>query len=177
MNHYITLGLTPSATPEEVTTAYRTMRSGAHPDKQGDAAQFHKIQAAYEVLSDPARRAKYDQSGDDTVEEGRALRTLIEMLVNVVDQREDDSNPLTVCQDNIEQNLYGLQHNIRVAEHKAVKMDKASKRIAKKSGGQCMMSQALTHHAADLRKQIVRMNAELDFGAEMLELLTEFEYH
>jgi molecular chaperone DnaJ/curved DNA-binding protein len=58
--HYDTLGVTKSATPEELKKAYRKLASQHHPDKGGDTAKFQEIQTAYDVLSDPAKRSQYD---------------------------------------------------------------------------------------------------------------------
>jgi curved DNA-binding protein len=61
MDHYNTLGVAKNATPEEIKKAYRRMAAIHHPDKGGDTAEFQKIQAAYEALSDPQKKQEYDQ--------------------------------------------------------------------------------------------------------------------
>jgi hypothetical protein len=65
-NHYQTLRVDPHATPHRVRHAYRRMAQKFHPDKyagRGDsAALMARINGAYAVLSDPARRAAYDAS-------------------------------------------------------------------------------------------------------------------
>jgi curved DNA-binding protein len=60
MNHYHTLGIDKSATQEDIKKAYRKLASIHHPDKGGDTSTFQKIQAAYEILSNPQKRADYD---------------------------------------------------------------------------------------------------------------------
>lgn len=61
MDHYNTLGVTKTSTPEEIKKAYRTLASKHHPDRVGgDTATFQKIQAAYETLIDPQKREEYD---------------------------------------------------------------------------------------------------------------------
>ncbi|MBX3118296.1 MAG: DnaJ domain-containing protein [Fimbriimonadaceae bacterium] len=61
---YEVLGLTHKATPDEIRTAYRKLVKRYHPDHSPDANSteiFLKVQEAYEVLSDPDRRAEYDR--------------------------------------------------------------------------------------------------------------------
>ncbi len=61
-NYYAILGVLPSATLEEIRSAYRRHAKGYHPDRFGhDSAPFLNVQEAYEVLSDPANRASYDR--------------------------------------------------------------------------------------------------------------------
>lgn len=60
MSHYDTLGISKTATPEEIKRAYRKLASQHHPDKGGDTAKFQQIEEAYRVLSDPTQRMQYD---------------------------------------------------------------------------------------------------------------------
>jgi curved DNA-binding protein len=59
-DHYQTLGVSRTATQEEIKKAFRKLASQHHPDKGGDTATFQKIQAAYDTLGDAAKRADYD---------------------------------------------------------------------------------------------------------------------
>jgi DnaJ-class molecular chaperone len=59
---YRILGVDPSATQEEIKSAYRKQAKRFHPDRYGeDCGPFREIQAAYEVLGNPERRKDYDQ--------------------------------------------------------------------------------------------------------------------
>lgn len=60
MDHYATLGVAKTATPDEIKKAYRKLASQHHPDKGGDTAMFQKIEEAYRILSDPQKRQEYD---------------------------------------------------------------------------------------------------------------------
>ena len=60
MDHYNTLGVSKTATPDEIKKAYRKLASQHHPDKGGDKAKFQDIQAAYDTLSNPDKRQQYD---------------------------------------------------------------------------------------------------------------------
>lgn len=60
-DHYQTLGLKPDATPDQIKKAYRGLAMKHHPDRGGDQAKFKDISVAYETLSDPQKKAEYDQ--------------------------------------------------------------------------------------------------------------------
>ena len=60
MTHYDTLGVSESASPDEIKKAYRKLANQHHPDKGGDTNKFQQIQSAYETLSNEQTRAQYD---------------------------------------------------------------------------------------------------------------------
>lgn len=65
-DYYETLGISRSATEEEVRRAFRQKALEYHPDhnKAPDAAEkFKEINEAYQILTDPQRRAQYDRFG------------------------------------------------------------------------------------------------------------------
>lgn len=68
---YGVLGLRQDAAAEDIKRAYRQKAREHHPDAGGDAERFKEVSHAYEVLSDPERRARYDRFGDDGTSQGR----------------------------------------------------------------------------------------------------------
>jgi molecular chaperone DnaJ len=59
-DYYAALGVTKTATSDEIKKAFRKLASQHHPDKGGDTQKFQAIQQAYAVLGDEQKRAEYD---------------------------------------------------------------------------------------------------------------------
>src|SRR5213594_4340370 len=68
-DYYETLGVSKTATEDEIRTAFRKLARKHHPDvakdKKAAEEKFKEINEAYEVLGDPEKRKKYDQLGAD----------------------------------------------------------------------------------------------------------------
>ena len=60
-NLYEILGVAKDASDDDIKKAFRKLAVKYHPDAGGDAETFKKISQAYDVLSDPKKRAEYDQ--------------------------------------------------------------------------------------------------------------------
>src|SRR5215471_906723 len=61
-DYYEILQVSPTAEPETIHRVYRLLAQRLHPDNSdtGDADRFRQLTEAYEVVSNPERRARYD---------------------------------------------------------------------------------------------------------------------
>lgn len=115
---YARLGLPEDASAPEIRRAYRDAAQRLHPDKNvqpGETELFLGIQEAYEILSDPERRAKYDSTrpkstsqpiifdilySRDTLQYGKEpqlIYALLEMKAPQLPEKETKAKPLNVC--------------------------------------------------------------------------------
>jgi len=72
-DYYKTLGVSKSASADEIKKAYRKLALEHHPDRGGgneSDAKFKEINEAYQILSDPQKRATYDQFGNAAFQNG-----------------------------------------------------------------------------------------------------------
>jgi len=97
-DYYEVLGVSRSASSEEIKRAYRKLAKQYHPDRNPDdagaEAKFKEVQHAYDVLKDPAKRKQYDQYGEvgvgewQTAPTGEQVYQWGESKVNVEDLEE-----------------------------------------------------------------------------------------
>ena len=65
-DYYKILGVERAADDKAIKTAYRKLARKYHPDvSKGSATKFQEVNEAYEVLSDPEKRRRYDTLGPD----------------------------------------------------------------------------------------------------------------
>ena len=80
-DYYEVLGVSKSASDDEIKKAYRKLAVKYHPDKNpGDKeaeAKFKEINEAHDVLSDKQKRARYDQFGHAGVGGSSGVPTVI----------------------------------------------------------------------------------------------------
>ncbi|KAI9501261.1 hypothetical protein BX070DRAFT_194711 [Coemansia spiralis] len=80
VGYYLALNVSRTASTEDIRDAFKRLSRYFHPDRHHDVnkrewaqKQFHIIQRAYEVLSDPKSRAAYDQLGEEGVRMSKAV--------------------------------------------------------------------------------------------------------
>jgi molecular chaperone DnaJ len=73
-DYYSILGVSKSASDDEIKKAFRRLAHEHHPDKGGDPSKFKDASEAYSILSDKQKRATYDQFGSAAFENGGGAR-------------------------------------------------------------------------------------------------------
>ena len=81
-DYYEFLQISPNAEPDTIHRVYRFLAVRLHPDNSetGDPEKFFLLKQAYDVLSDPARRAEYDAACKREAPQRAPLSTTIDFM-------------------------------------------------------------------------------------------------
>lgn len=100
-NLYKILGVEPDAEPDQIKRQYFVLARKTHPDKNPDDEEAHerfqKISHAYQVLSNPGLRARYDAEGADALDEPYVDQCLFFTMLFGSDLFEDIIGELMVA--------------------------------------------------------------------------------
>ncbi len=85
IDYYEFLQISPHADAETIHRVYRYLAGRLHPDtpESGDAEMFRRLKAAYDTLSDPARRSEYDATRRRETSEEQPLSDSIDFLDSI----------------------------------------------------------------------------------------------
>lgn len=125
MDYYQILGIEKTATQEDIKSAYRKKAMQFHPDRNpGDkdaARQFKEVQTAYDTLSNPVEKSRYDGSAARTTTHGPGYRpfsgiwdSVFTTGVSPTPQVERGRNIQVNLDINLEDVLAGVTRNITI---------------------------------------------------------------
>ena len=176
MSLYSQLHIEATATAAEIRTAYRQLSKKHHPDKGGDPEQFHRINHAYEILSDPAGRELYDQTGVDSLTKWRITieQNFILLVTNAMEKQASD--PRKAIIEMIESMDQQLKSDQQQLERKQQKIEKQAKRTKRITAGPDFVAAAYAEHISKLIDQRSEISVRLKLNQDMLAELEHFEF-
>ena len=86
--YYAVLGLTPGADTSAIKSAYRTRVKSVHPDRNASSRareEFQRLMEAYAVLRDVVRRAEYDTTGQECLDDDDEVAGPIAIAVDLAE--------------------------------------------------------------------------------------------
>jgi curved DNA-binding protein CbpA len=141
MTLYEILGVKPDASQDEIKKAFRIKAMKTHPDRpEGDEELFKRVQRAYDVLSDPEKRKRYDETGDDGSSNANSFEEqvrieLVSLAAVVMHSIDEVSEDLLVCmQQEISRRREQNTVNIQSVKAQLKKIEKVLKRLSHKDG-------------------------------------------
>jgi len=179
MTLYNKLNITETATEEEIKSAYRKMAKANHPDNGGDTNEFHDINEAYEVLHDPIRRQRYDETGDYSESPPKESKKMTFMNMHIIPLFERAtsvdfdfiSEATKVIRDII---LKGEKQ--RMQNNAAVERFEQNIRRIERKDGENIIKAILTSKVVAINAMTTGIDEELDLIEEVLEEIETYKY-
>lgn len=179
--HYETLGVPLDATQEEIKKSYRDKSKELHPDvNNGDDKGFAELAKAYEVLSDPERRKKYDETGTDKkISEQEEVSAIIVMLTmqflgknldpktnSLVDYIKDSSKTM----------LRGLEESIESFKRSIEQDTHAANRIVRKEEGHNFILAIIQNKIESSKKEIQKRKEAISAYEKVYDEIVKYSY-
>lgn len=180
MSLYDELGVPRDADTDAIRKAYRKKAQKEHPDKGGDAAKFHQIQRAYDVLTDAERRSKYDSTGETqnapSLQE-QATSLLAGMLQQILANVDTDYVDIVeMMRQKAKDGIRQVKDETRAAREKIKKRKATLTRFKRKGQGENLFARFLQFDIRSLENGIANLENTLAVGEEMLRILADYEY-
>lgn len=186
MTLYTDLDIPPDADRDALTRAHRKAVKRHHPDAGGDREQFERVQRAWLVLSDPAKRERYDRTGQTDDQPDNELSRLANILVGAFDSVMSEAAEIMDRVDVIARMTRNLRTMALDARQKIGQVKKlrgqferARKRLSFAGDGPDMLGRVLDERLQQAAAQIDAMEREaalIDRAGEHLKMYGwEFE--
>jgi curved DNA-binding protein CbpA len=179
MDHYETLGISRDATQEQIKRAYRKHAKRVHPDRTGGSDQaMSAVNGAYETLSNPTRRLRYDRTGSDNVVdiEIAARNSLLGRFIAWLNNETKITGMVAEIRFTIEQEiLQQTQHQaaiMRICGQARAKL----KRLKFKGKGPDPLRDLIDFQLSSVEKQAEQVQEKLDILRASIPLLDNYEF-
>lgn len=161
--HYKTLKVAEGATQEDIKLSYRVLSKEFHPDKGGDPEEQARINVAYAVLSDPKKRAFYDEYGSSdkpvSIEDAAKieLETVFKMLLG---ERFNKGSFFILAHNGMARALEDSERNKQVVEEKISQFEERLRFIKslrdKVKPGMELLGKVIQSEISDIEEAISR---------------------
>ena len=182
MDLYNVLGVDRKAEHDEIKRAWRIRAQAAHPDREGgDEARFKEVQLAYEVLSDPERRKKYDDTGlvegEGTSIRVMAMQSISSLAVELSQVEGFAGNPLVELVNKMREIRDGHQRSVTQLEKRRAKLERfrGKFRLRKGKAGENLFDSAFGYAIKGVEDQIAQSRKMVECGDIALGILDDYE--
>lgn len=177
---YDDLGLRPDCTPAEIKQQYRILAHQHHPDRGGDEEQFKRIKLAYEILSDPVKRAHYDSTGehyDDVDVDHEVVTRLSNMIAQFTQQINPEIDDLILkMKVDIQQAQHQTHNAIIICNSMIQKLTVIAKKIKLKRPGENLLKNFVEARITQYNNELATHQLTLVVFKKMLEILEEYHF-
>ena len=177
---YDDLGLLPDCTQAEIKQQYRILAHQHHPDRGGDEEQFKKIKLAYEILSDPVKRAHYDSTGEN-FDEVDVNNEVITRLSNMITQFTQQINPdfddlILKMKVDIQQAQHQTHNAIIMCNSMIQKLNIIAQKIKLKKEGENLLKSFVEARITQYNNELASHHLTLIVFKKMLDILEDYHF-
>jgi curved DNA-binding protein CbpA len=180
---YGVLGMGRDADEAAIRKAYRSRAKHAHPDAGGSPDEFRKLSTAHLVLSDPEKRAKYDETGSwdeaaPQTADQRIITLIGEALMGVV---QGDGDPVTVdlvahLTSAFRSKINAMRQNIAKIDKSLARTKKLQGRFRSKKKTENRIEPLLQWQERNLSDSIAKLRAMIADHEKAIEFLNAYEF-
>jgi DnaJ-class molecular chaperone len=177
---YDDLGLLPDCTPAEIKHQYRLLAHQHHPDRGGDEEKFKRIKFAYEILSDPVKRAHYDSTGEN-YDQVNVDNEVIIRLSNMISQFTQQINPdfddlIVTMKVDIQQAQHQTHNAIIQCNGMIQKLNTIAQKIKMKKEGENLLRSFVEEKIKHHYNELATHQMTLIIFKKMLEMLEDYHF-
>ena len=176
-NMYEDLGVPKDVAPEDLKAAFRRAAQTHHPDKGGSEEAFKRVKEAYEVLSDPARRRTYDETGQTTAQpsvEEEAESLLGHIFSQYLDSNETE-DPIASMRNVVSKSKTQQTNTLKDQERALKRISKLKGKLVRKDGGVNSLGQILDAKVAAVEGAKAATERSLKVIEVMFKILSQWE--
>jgi curved DNA-binding protein CbpA len=182
-NHdpYQDLGVGRDASPEEIKAAYRRRAKKTHPDAGGKTEEFQAVNAAYQVLADPARRKHFDETGDtghgQPVDEEAQILNMVGLLIfQIIEQVDVASNDvIEIARQQVKSAIADTKTQRKQHQKAIAKRERAAKRLTRKSGDN-RIGMMIEAEIEKMKAGLLQGDKAIELRERMLKFLDDYRY-
>jgi curved DNA-binding protein CbpA len=179
-NLYDELELPKNCTSAEIKQQYRILAQIHHPDKGGNEEKFKRIKLAYEILSDPTKRAHYDSTGehyDETNIDSEVYTRLSNMINHFTQHINPDIDDLILkMKVDIHQAQQQTSNAILECNNIIKKLTVISQKIKLKKEGENLLKTLVETKITQRHNELTTHRKTLLVFAKMLEILEDYHF-
>lgn len=183
-NPYKILGVRKNASAKKIKQAFRTKAKKLHPDMNpSDDSEFTRIKHAYDILSDPIKRAIYDESGtimDDTAEKeiNNNMLTLFGKVVEITLQMKKEKNTdiFKIMKEKSKEIIANSKNNIVKIEKIIERMQDVDSRISNKKGN-VLFNQLIKQQIGNQELEKEKLKKSIHISEQIIEKIKDYKYN
>ena len=187
-NPYEELEVSKEFTEKELKSQFRKLAKKHHPDlKKGTSDKFRDLKKAYNILSDPEKRAYYDETGMvfDDMQVNKIKTNAKENLFNLIKQiiynpnimnHFENMDLIGIINKAINDNKNMLTQNIRKVSKEYETAKKIVLKLKHKGGENDFIKEMINNSIKEKEEVIKGMSSNIKIFDLMLEMINEYDY-